>query len=136
MSAPRVLAQLKMVGPNIQFGDGSCLELFQHNGEVRAIVDEPGFRLQVDPALPAGHLYVQHRQSHDPPVREGMYYLGLVGIRWPGRWESDGDGPYTKASVSSFAKYMIFDYFAKTRLILNHFSETHQINETSITLNR
>ncbi|CEM00910.1 unnamed protein product, partial [Vitrella brassicaformis CCMP3155] len=120
VSAPRVLAQLKMVGHHIHFSDDSCLQLFQHNGEVRAIIDEPGFRLEVDPPLPAGHLYQQHRQPHDPPVRESIYYstanAGWVSI----------PGAYPHASVSSLAKYMV----------LHHFSETHQTNDTSITLNR
>ncbi|CEM33927.1 unnamed protein product [Vitrella brassicaformis CCMP3155] len=65
---------LKIVSRHVHFSDGSCLQLFQHgNGEVRAIKDEPGFRLTVDPPLPINHLYRQHRQLHDPPVRSRMY---------------------------------------------------------------
>ncbi|CEM04437.1 unnamed protein product [Vitrella brassicaformis CCMP3155] len=100
VSAPRVLAQLKMVGPNIQFDSDYSLQLFHHNGEVWAIIDEPGFWLEVDPHLPADLLYQQHRQPHDPPVREGIYYWGHDG-----RWVS-GRGLFTHASVSSFAKYV------------------------------
>ncbi|CEM09024.1 unnamed protein product [Vitrella brassicaformis CCMP3155] len=117
-SVARVLAQLMVVGRHVAFGDGSCLQIFRHgNGEVRAIRDEPFFRLQVNPPLPAHHLYQQHRQPHDPPVNGGFIY-------------SDGWGPtglpYTDASVSSFAKDMV----------LNHFSETHQTNRTSSDLDR
>ncbi|CEL98355.1 unnamed protein product [Vitrella brassicaformis CCMP3155] len=99
MSAPRVLAQLKMVGRYIHFSDGSCLQLFhQGNGEVRAIIDEPNFELQVDPPLPAGHLYQQHRQPHDPPVRNSIEYSTDNG-----RWVSFGGQGFIDASVSSFA---------------------------------
>ncbi|CEM00920.1 unnamed protein product [Vitrella brassicaformis CCMP3155] len=123
VSAPRVLAQLRMVGRHFQFSDGSCLQLFQHgNGGMRAIKDQPGFELEVDPALPAGHLYRQHRQPYDPPAtNSGIIYSTEDG----GGWVSDG-GLFTDASLSSSAKFMIFD----------HFSETHQTNRTSIRLNR
>ncbi|CEM10013.1 unnamed protein product [Vitrella brassicaformis CCMP3155] len=97
-SFPRVLAQLMVVGRHVDFGDGSRLQIFRHaNGEVRAIKDEPGFRLDVDPPLAAGHL----------------------------EWES-GHLPTTDASLSSFAKHKILSYFY----------QTHQINRTSISLNR
>ncbi|CEM26505.1 unnamed protein product [Vitrella brassicaformis CCMP3155] len=123
VSAPRVLAQLKMVGRDIQFGDRNCLQLFQHGNEVRAIKDQPDFELEVDPPLPAGHLYGQHRQLHDPPVREGIYYS--THSCGHGRWKSNG--PWSAdASVSSFVKYMVLVYF----------DETHQTNDTSITVNR
>jgi len=72
-------------------------------------------------SLPAGHLYRQHRQAHDPPVRESIYYRGHDG-----RWVSIGGGQETDASVSSLAKYMV----------LSHFSATHQTDDTLITLNR
>ncbi|CEM18614.1 unnamed protein product [Vitrella brassicaformis CCMP3155] len=88
VSVPRVLAQLKMVGRHVHFSDNHSLQLFHHgNGQVRAIIDEPGFRLQVDPPLPAGHLYQRHRQPHDPPV------------------------------LSSFAKFMVIDYLRETHQI-------------------
>ncbi|CEM26509.1 unnamed protein product [Vitrella brassicaformis CCMP3155] len=94
-----------MVGRHVHLRDGSCLQLFQHNGELRAIKNEPGFELKVDPPFPAGHLYGQHRQLHDPPVREGIFYSP------DGGWVSTGCGPYTDASVSSFAKFMVLDHF-------------------------
>ncbi|CEM00947.1 unnamed protein product [Vitrella brassicaformis CCMP3155] len=120
VSAPRVLAQLKMVGPHIHFSDGSCLQLFQHgNGEVRTIVDEPGFELQVDPPLPAGDLSRRHRQPHDPPVRSRMYYS-------TDGWVSSGGLGIAEASVSSFAKLNI----------LSVFTNTHQTNVTTTLLNR
>ncbi|CEM23975.1 unnamed protein product [Vitrella brassicaformis CCMP3155] len=72
VSAPRMLAQLRMVGPHVHFSDGSCLQLFHYSNQWTyhwlAIMDQYGFRLEVDPPLPAGHLYQQHRQPHDPPV--------------------------------------------------------------------
>ncbi|CEM11099.1 unnamed protein product [Vitrella brassicaformis CCMP3155] len=119
-SFPRVLAQLMVVGRHIDFGDGSCLQIFRHaNGEVRAIKDKPGFQLAVDPPLPAGHLFQQHRQQHDPPVQSGIDYFGDIN-----QWESSF--PSTNTSVSSFAK----------NKILNHFDRTHQPNRTRILLNR
>ncbi|CEM04596.1 unnamed protein product [Vitrella brassicaformis CCMP3155] len=121
VSAPRVLAQLKMVGRHVRFSDDSCLQLFQHGNDWRAITDEPGFRVEVDPPLPAGHLYQQYRQPHDPPVRERIYYSPANA-----RWMSTGGPGYTEASVSSFAKFMVLD----------HFNKTHQINDQSIILNR
>ncbi|CEM38243.1 unnamed protein product [Vitrella brassicaformis CCMP3155] len=112
-SVARVLAQLMVVGRHVDFGDGSRLQIFRHdNGEVRAIKDEPGFRLAVNPPLAAHHLYQQHRLQHDPPVRSRIY-SPLINrlVSWD---------PYTDASSSSFAKKMIF----------HHFYWTHQINDT------
>ncbi|CEM11089.1 unnamed protein product [Vitrella brassicaformis CCMP3155] len=75
-----------VVGRLLDFGDGSCLQVFRRaNGEVRAIRDEPGFRLQVNPPLAADHLYQQHRLQHDPPVRSCINYRGNTG-----RWVSGG----------------------------------------------
>ncbi|CEL91654.1 unnamed protein product [Vitrella brassicaformis CCMP3155] len=120
VSAPRVLSQLKMVGCHIHFSDDRCLQLFQHgDNQVRAIVDQPGFELEVDPRLPAGHLYQQHRQPHDPPVCEGIHYSTA------GEWRPN-DILDTDASLSSFAK----------RVILDHFVGTHQTYATSNHLNR
>ncbi|CEM24048.1 unnamed protein product [Vitrella brassicaformis CCMP3155] len=120
MSLPRVLAQLRVVGRHVRFRDGSCLRFLRRaNGEVRAIKDEPGFRLDVNPPLAAHHLYQRHRQQHDPPVRSGIYYNGR-------RWVSSfGITDASVSSVSSFAKGMIYD----------HFCWTHPINRTSIHLN-
>ncbi|CEM11098.1 unnamed protein product [Vitrella brassicaformis CCMP3155] len=119
-SFPRVLAQLMVVGRHVAFGDGSCLRIFRHpNGEMRAIKDEPRFRLDVNPPLAAHHLYQQHRLEHDPPVARRIKYLGATG-----GWVSDA--PTTDASLSSFAKNKIVDQF----------HATHPINRTLIQLNR
>jgi len=108
-----------VVGRHINFGD-SRLQIFRRaDGEVRAIKDEPGFRLDFNPPLPPGNLYQQHRQQHDPPVRSRIRYRDAIG-EWVSR------GPTTDASVSSFAK----------RMVLSHFYWTHQINHTRIRLNR
>ncbi|CEM29750.1 unnamed protein product [Vitrella brassicaformis CCMP3155] len=118
-SFPRVLAQLMVVGRHIDFGD-SCLQIFRHaNGEVRAIKDEPGYQVDVNPPVAAHHLYQQHRLQHDPPVRSWINYRSISG-----GWASII--PTIDASVSSFAK----------RTIVNHFYWTHQISSTSIALNR
>ncbi|CEM24050.1 unnamed protein product [Vitrella brassicaformis CCMP3155] len=115
MSVPRVLAQLMVVGRRVRFSDGSCLQIFRHpNGEVRAIKDEPAFRLALNPHLAAHHLYQRHRRQDDPPV----------SVR--GEWVSVGD-PFPDASVSSFAKRAILDHF----LILM----THKTNRTFTRLN-
>ncbi|CEM02130.1 unnamed protein product [Vitrella brassicaformis CCMP3155] len=100
VSLPRVLAQLMVVGRHVDFGDGSRLELFRHgHDEVRAINDQPGFRLEVDPPLPAGHLYRQHRLQDHPPVHSRIY--SSLG--------------FTYASASSCAKRLILDHFVQTR---------------------
>ncbi|CEM10032.1 unnamed protein product [Vitrella brassicaformis CCMP3155] len=121
-SLARVLAQLMVVGRHIDFGDGSRLQICRHpNGEVRAIKDQPDFELDVDPPLAAHHhLYQQHRQQHDPPVRSCINYRSNSG-----GWVSFGF-PTIDASVSSFAKHKI----------LRNFFGTHQANRTSIHLNR
>ena len=116
-----------VVGRHIDFGDGSRLQIFRHgNDEVRAIKDEPGFELEVNPPLPAGHLYQRHRLEHDPPVDSGIFYLANQWVLGgTGRWVP-GEIPYTDASVSSFAKDMSVD----------HFDRTYQTNITSKRLNR
>jgi len=119
-SFPRVLAQLMVVGRHIDFGCWGRLQTFRRNGRVLAIEDWSGFRLDVDPPLPAGHLYQQHRQQHDPPVRSCINYRSNSG-----GWVSFGF-PTIDASVSSFAKHKI----------LRNFFGTHQANRTSIHLNR
>ncbi|CEL96683.1 unnamed protein product [Vitrella brassicaformis CCMP3155] len=68
LAAPRVLAQLKVVGPHIHLGDGVTFALFQHGTTLRAIQDQDGFEIDSIPPLPPGHLYQQHRQQHDPPT--------------------------------------------------------------------
>ncbi|CEM20437.1 unnamed protein product [Vitrella brassicaformis CCMP3155] len=74
-AAPRVLAQLKMVDLHIHFGNGVTFKLFHHGDTLRAIKDQFGFELTIDPPLPPNHLYQQHRQPHDPPVRSATYRL-------------------------------------------------------------
>jgi len=92
---------------------------------VRAIKDEPGFRLDFNPPLPPGNLYQQHRQQHDPPVVSRICYRGGINYRSDiSQWVSGF--PSTDASLSSFAK----------RTILQHFSSTHQTNSTVNVLNR
>ncbi|CEM20435.1 unnamed protein product [Vitrella brassicaformis CCMP3155] len=81
LAAPRVLAQLKMVGPHIDFGNGVTFQLFQHGDTLRAIKDEDGFELDIDPPLPLNHPYQQHRQQHDPPVRSSIDYDRFLGWR-------------------------------------------------------
>ncbi|CEM25929.1 unnamed protein product [Vitrella brassicaformis CCMP3155] len=115
----RVLAQLMVVGRHVHFGDGSCLQFYRHGNEVRAIKDEPGFRLTVDPPPAADHLYQQHRLEHDPPVRDRIYYYN------DGMWLSHSCASIN-ASVSSLVKDKILD----------HFKQTHQIDDTGIFLNR
>ncbi|CEM13218.1 unnamed protein product [Vitrella brassicaformis CCMP3155] len=121
LSVPRVLAQLMVVGRHAN-GNGSCLRIFRYaNGEVRAIKDEPGFELDLNPPLLAGHLYQQHRLEHGPPVASRIEYSGFTG-----KWTSVRY-PDTYASVSSFAK----------RMICFHFYDTHRWPQPHLaTLNR
>ncbi|CEM31860.1 unnamed protein product [Vitrella brassicaformis CCMP3155] len=118
LAAPRVLAQLKMVGPHIDFGNGVTFQLFQHGDTLRAVKDQDGFEIDIDPPLPANHPYQQHRQAHDPPVRSRIQYDPLEG------WRLLGARDYS--SVSSLVK----------STILRHFAATHQYNFTSRTINR
>ncbi|CEM36345.1 unnamed protein product [Vitrella brassicaformis CCMP3155] len=106
VSGPRVLAQLKMVGHHIHFGDGETFQVFQHGNTVRAIKDDNGFEVTVDPDLPAGHLCLQHRRQHDPPVSSRIGYSTL-GWRlvYPAA---------THSSVSSFIKSTILEHFQST----------------------
>ncbi|CEM30553.1 unnamed protein product [Vitrella brassicaformis CCMP3155] len=114
LASPRVLAQLKMVGRHIDFGNGVRFQLFRHQGNtLRAVKDEDGFELTIDPPLPAGHLYQQHRQQHDPPVQSS------IDCR-----PNDGWGLFDArhySSVSSFVKV----------IIINHVRATGQRNHTS-----
>ncbi|CEM20838.1 unnamed protein product [Vitrella brassicaformis CCMP3155] len=105
-SIARVLAQLIMVGRHVDFGNGSCMQLFRHGEEVRAVRDEPNFLVEVDPPLPAGHLYQQHRLQHDPPVRSGIE-------RWWRDWSVSGCLE-TYASLSSFVKSTIILHYEET----------------------
>mmetsp|Transcript_25048 Transcript_25048/g.72315 ORF Transcript_25048/g.72315 Transcript_25048/m.72315 type:complete len:216 (-) Transcript_25048:203-850(-) len=100
-----------MVGGHISFGNGATFEMFQHRNTLRAIKDEVGYEVTIDPRLHAGHPYQQHRQPHDPPASSSITYFPLDGLR-----------PLTPAlnfsSVSSFAK----------NAIICHFKDTHQIH--------
>ncbi|CEM25055.1 unnamed protein product [Vitrella brassicaformis CCMP3155] len=102
VSLPRVLAQLMVVGRHIDFGDGSRLQLFRHGHHVRAINDEPGYRLDFNPPLPPGHLYLQRRLQDDPPVHNVIFY-------YSGRWWSAGY--FTYSSLSSCTKRLILSHF-------------------------
>ncbi|CEM00739.1 unnamed protein product [Vitrella brassicaformis CCMP3155] len=111
LAAPRVLAQLKMVGPHIHLGDGVTFQLFQHGNTLRAVKDEDGFEIDINPPIPAYHLFQQHRQQHDPPVRSRIYYSR------PTNWLLLS--AYDYASVSSCVKKIVLD---------THFVQTPQIN--------
>ncbi|CEM12836.1 unnamed protein product [Vitrella brassicaformis CCMP3155] len=115
LAAPRVLAQLKMVGPHIHFGNGVTFQLFQHGNGLRAIKDQYGFEIDIDPPLPPNHPYQQHRQQHDPPVRSSIDYGPPEG------WQSLISLARDYSSVSSFVKW----------IVLYHFTETHQTNTTT-----
>ncbi|CEM10286.1 unnamed protein product [Vitrella brassicaformis CCMP3155] len=87
LAAPRVLAQLKMVGPHIDFGNSVTFQLFHHGDTLwavdtlRAVKDEDGFEVTINPPLPPHHPYQQHRQLHDPPVRKNIDYHPSAGWR-------------------------------------------------------
>ncbi|CEL93622.1 unnamed protein product [Vitrella brassicaformis CCMP3155] len=108
----RVIAQLKMVGRHTNFGDGVTFQLFQHGDMLRALKDEPGFELTLDPlGLPADHLYRRHRQDHDPPASSRIHcFLPPEG------WEAeDDDIEISHASVSQLAKDKILNYHDLSR---------------------
>ncbi|CEM20422.1 unnamed protein product [Vitrella brassicaformis CCMP3155] len=119
LAAPRVLAQLKMVGPHIHFGDNTTFELFRYGNTLRAIKNQAAYEMDINPPLPANHLYQQHRQQHDPPVRSRIGYAPSAG------WVV-AVTPYNYSSVSSFVKSIVID----------HFAGTHQINTTARTMDR
>ncbi|CEM14559.1 unnamed protein product [Vitrella brassicaformis CCMP3155] len=60
----RVIALWKMVGRHVNFGGNyGRFELFdQPGGGVRALRDEPGFELDINPPLPPAHPYHTHHQ--------------------------------------------------------------------------
>ncbi|CEL94348.1 unnamed protein product [Vitrella brassicaformis CCMP3155] len=66
---------------HIDFGDNTTFQLFQHGNTLRAIKDQGGFEINTNPPLPPNHLYQQHRQAHDPPVRTRIYCHPLEGWR-------------------------------------------------------
>ncbi|CEM31910.1 unnamed protein product [Vitrella brassicaformis CCMP3155] len=106
LATPRVLAQLKMVGRHIDFGDGSRLQLFQHGDTLRAIKDEDGFELTINPPPLDDHPYEQQRQEHDPPVRSGICYRRFTGLR--------SGVVVDHSSVSSFVERTVLIHFAGT----------------------
>ncbi|CEM13323.1 unnamed protein product [Vitrella brassicaformis CCMP3155] len=99
----RVIALWKMVGRHVNFGgDYGRFELFdQAGGGVRAIKDEPGFELGIDPPLPPAHPFHPHTINDNPPVRST---IGRQG----GSWTAGGDET-TDASASSFIMGVILD---------------------------
>jgi len=112
------LAQLKMVGPHIDFGDNTTFELFRYGNALRAIKDQGGFAINTNQTLPAHHPIQQHRQQHDPPVRSNISYDPPEG------WVSLA--ARVSSSVSSFVK----------SIVIGHFWGTHQLNSTSQGINR
>ncbi|CEM31859.1 unnamed protein product [Vitrella brassicaformis CCMP3155] len=118
LAAPHGLAQLKMVGPHIDFGNGVTFQLFQHGNTLRAIKDEDGFEMDTNPPLPPNHLYRQHRQEHDPPVRSRIGYRPHTGrVRLAAR-----DYAYVSSMVKS--------------LVINHILRTQQHKSTSSLMDR
>ncbi|CEL92874.1 unnamed protein product [Vitrella brassicaformis CCMP3155] len=97
----RVIALWKMVGRHVDFGGSyGRFELFdQPGGGVRALRDEPGFELDVNPPLPPTHPYHLHIIDDDPPVRSTITREG-------DGWAADNE-PSTDASVSSFIMVVI-----------------------------
>ncbi|CEM32830.1 unnamed protein product [Vitrella brassicaformis CCMP3155] len=68
LAEPRVVALWKMLGRYVDFGgERGRFELFDHgNGDLRAITDDPEYRLDLTP-LPPTHAYHPHASSHNPP---------------------------------------------------------------------
>jgi len=121
LADPRVLAQLRMVGPHIHFGGGVTFEVFQAGERMRMIKNQRDFQLTIGPPIPPDHLYQQHRQEHDPPVRSEIGYSPDRGY-----WTSVGASTYS--SASSFIKSVIMAPFARTR--------ARQSNSSSRNINR
>ncbi|CEM24569.1 unnamed protein product [Vitrella brassicaformis CCMP3155] len=112
LAGPRVLAQLKMVGHYIGFpNNDATFELFQHGDQLRAIKDQSGFELTIDPPLPANHLYQQRRLAHNPPVSSRFGWN--IFDRWRG--SRGHHEAITDPSVSSFVKRNIFEHFFRSR---------------------
>ncbi|CEM11886.1 unnamed protein product [Vitrella brassicaformis CCMP3155] len=106
MATPHVLAQLKMVGRHIHWGNGLTMRIFQRGGRLRAIKDYNRLELTLNPSLPAGHSYQQYRQPHDPPVRSRITHSGGA---------VPSHSAFTDSSMSSLVK----------RVLLSHFGRTH-----------
>jgi len=122
---------LKMVSPHIHFGDAVTFQLFQHGGRVRAIMDEDGFELTIDPPLRPNHLYQQHRQPHDPPVRSRIGYSPPTGPPHTG-WVHPGARDH--ASISSFVKTTVINHFSRTQQhkstggLIDRHVDTHRLH--------
>ena len=60
-----MIALWKMVGRHVNFGgNNGRFELFdQPGGGVRAIKDEPGFELDINPPLPPAHPFHPHTRE-------------------------------------------------------------------------
>ncbi|CEM22498.1 unnamed protein product [Vitrella brassicaformis CCMP3155] len=96
LAGVRVIGLWKMVGRHVNFGgDYGRFELFdQPGGGVRALRDEPGYELDINPLLPPAHPYHTHTINDNPPVKCRIRPQG-------GSWTA-GDEVITHASVSSF----------------------------------
>ncbi|CEM01622.1 unnamed protein product [Vitrella brassicaformis CCMP3155] len=103
LAEPRVLALWKTVGRHVNFGGNyGRFELFdQPGGGVRAINDEPGFELDINPPLPATHPYHPHTITDNPPVRSSIHLQG-------GSWTAGGVMA-TYASMSAFIVRIIME---------------------------
>ncbi|CEL98440.1 unnamed protein product [Vitrella brassicaformis CCMP3155] len=97
----RVIALWKMVGRHVNFGGQlGRFELFdQPSGGVRAIKDEPGFELDINPPLPPAHPYRTHTINDNPPVRSTIHPQG-------DSWTTGGE-VLTQASTSAFIMRII-----------------------------
>ncbi|CEM35299.1 unnamed protein product [Vitrella brassicaformis CCMP3155] len=93
----RVIALWNMLGRHVDFGgDYGRFELFdQPGGGVRALKDEPGFELDINPPLPPAHPYHTHIINDNPPVRCTIRRQGGSS------WTADGE-EITNASASAF----------------------------------
>ena len=91
-----MIALWKMVGRHVNFGGQlGRFELFdQPGGGVRALKDEPGFELDINPPLPPAHPYHTHTINDNPPVRSTISWQG-------GSWTTDA-AVLTHASASAF----------------------------------
>ncbi|CEL95994.1 unnamed protein product [Vitrella brassicaformis CCMP3155] len=100
LAEPRVLALWKMIGRHVVFGGNyGRFELFDQQGGVRALRDEPGYELSINPPLPATHPFHPHTINDNPPVSSLIHLKG-------GSWTSLPDLA-TFASASAFIMRII-----------------------------
>ncbi|CEM15059.1 unnamed protein product [Vitrella brassicaformis CCMP3155] len=92
---PRVVAQWKMVGQNVDLGSqGGRFELFDHsNGDLRVFHDAPEYRLDSTP-LPPTHPLHPHSDPQDPPVRHHIFYDDSI------TWVVEDESLVTESSFS------------------------------------